>query len=165
MLYLCLKISIYLNLERKTMKYSIFLTSLFACSLLTLVTSCNKDDNNSTAAASNFVGTYGRVYDCGNGAFTDIDLEVFLAAQDDQVVFSDLFGVDYFGDDITITISGNDFTFSDEYVSQFDEDNNWTAGGTGSMSSDKQKITIDYTINQFSANPPSTTCTLVLTRK
>ena len=139
------------------------LITIILALILTAITACNKEEddtnnNNSTTTASDFVGTYSAIVDCGNGANSQDDITVSLGLNDGQVVFQNFLPGGFGNDDITVSVSGKSFNVAGEHSGS----DNWTINGSGNISDNLQRVTIDY---NWVLNGSSENCTLVMTRK
>ena len=137
---------------------------LFVLLLGLVITSCNKD-NPDNFTAEDYIGTFSRSDDCGNGYTDDYDVTIAYGPEDNEIILQNYGRLNPRG--VTATVSGSSITFS-KSASYVETD--WTFDGTGTLSNDKSKLTIDYVfVEMWDDNGQSMkythTCTSILTRK
>ena len=158
------------------MKNSIITAIICALTISTLLTSCSKEDeNNPTTTASDIIGNYALLISpdsCASGNNSAIlQIQITHALQNNQVVFSKVLWAEYMHTyfDVTVTISGNNFDFSYQSDNSPPLISDMKVTGNGIISSDKQKITINYTVDypydSLLADLSEISCTSIYTRK
>ena len=125
--------------------------------------SCKKD-NPKNFSAEDYIGTYSRSEDCGNGFSSVADDVVIGYGSAESEIIIQAFADGLAQDDMTGTVSGSTVALEGGSTCC---NQNWSFTGTGTLSDDKTKLTINYTLTfQIDDDPEETyTCTSILTRK
>lgn len=128
--------------------------------------SCKKD-NPKNFTAEDYVGTYARSEDCGSGfSSAPYDITIGYSGSSNEIILQQYAFVS--PRDITAKVNGNRINFSVEYrdTSYAWGPRHWTMSGTGMLSDDKTKLTINYDF-YFSEDGvvEEISCASVLTRK
>lgn len=138
-------------------KVTILLLALVGLTIM----SCNKD-NPDNFTTEDYIGTFSRSDDCGSGYTDDYDVTIGYGPNSNEINLQNYGRLNPRG--VIATVDGNNITFSKS------ENDYWTFNGTGTLSEDKDKLTITYVfVETWTQNgqPMEATynCTSILTRK
>lgn len=136
--------------------------------------SCSKDDDSESFAAADYIGTFGRVDNCNDAVGSTMiydDVSIVYGTSGGIILKEYATGRGWAlpgSGDINGTVNGNTVTLSGNYTYTASwGTREWEFTGTGKLSNDKSKLTIDYNLYYEDENGVvrDITCISTLTRK